>query len=231
MDLIGLIFILIICPSAFAFSWLAEYTGHNIYALISILATLISFGIGISLLYLSIALALQRFNVKHIELSRWLTYKCKNKDIIIVCRKEGKYWYLMKLDKKIYFDLHFLVFKKAFMEAFVSRAIRYKTISGHLPCRKISKKRLKIVNKSLIAYLDFDNGNKIKRIKIADKGVSRMSLLAWLITTIVAPKPKFLRRITALDYGDDITKFNELMFVLMYFKLEKMHILYTKQDD
>ena len=77
------------------------------------------------------------------------------------------------------FNLKGYLYKKSFIIAYVTRAIRYSTVSNKLFPNKLVSLRLKLLNKKLTCNVYFCDKDKNRKYVIAKNGISRLCLLSF----------------------------------------------------
>lgn len=185
MDLICLLFV-VLSPLLLASFVILSIFGFRDFSIPFLILSIASCLFGLLGFRFSIIVCLRRLGEEHFDLSKKLAnYFSSNKKS--VCFEKKQKWVCTTFGKEISFDLHGIVFKKTFLMAFVTRAIRYRVVSNQRLHADIGRFRLKGVGKSLIAFAIFSKGKKSKCYLLAKNDVSKPNFLTWLITYICAP--------------------------------------------
>lgn len=124
---------------------------------------------------------LKQLNKKHFSLSRKLSSKLQSGDKTVMFVKENGYWVCLLGNEKVDFQIHGCAFRKAFLLSFVTRAIRYPSISGNKKAKMLGKHIYKGLNKSLNVVVIFKSKNKETRKSIVKNGCSKCGLISMLI--------------------------------------------------
>lgn len=95
------------------------------------------------------------------------------------------------------FKIKKIVFKKAFILAYVARAIRYPVVSNKIKLEYLAKRKLKCNYSKLCLTVVFVKKHKQRRKTIVVNGITYMSMTSRLITrspiSPLVPTPKTLR--------------------------------------
>ena len=164
-----------------------------------------------------VIVALRKLDSSHFKLSKRIAMHFSTGEKTIIFEKNGK-WKCSQFKMIVTFDLTGIAFKKAFLLAFVTRALRYPKISGQMPVACIGHYRLNGLNKSLTALVEFKSRRRAKRFLLANNGISRATILSWLMIVVLAPSKKSYRFWNTSQDGSVTTYYNEELFCEPYKK-------------
>ena len=185
-----------------------------------LLAAVFSALVGLFGFRASVITGLRRFNRDHFKVSRKMGIHLSSGEKYIYFEKKSQ-WMFLGLEREVAFDLHGLVFKKAFLIAFTARAFRYQRISSGLPWTEISRPRLKGFPRSLVLWVEFKVGRTCKRVRLCDKGVSKLGVLPWLMVWCCAPQAISYRFWRTSKEGLNAGHYDEEMFCAQFTRIRR----------
>ena len=154
---------------------------------------------------------LRKFNSSHFKLSNKISGLFTSGDKTIIFHKKTN-WECSEFKDIVPFELKGMFFQKAFIEAFVTRALRYRKISNQLPIGNIGNYRIKGIGKKLNVFIEFRTKKRSHRVSIANNGISKPHFLAWFITWVCSPQKKSYRFWKTTEEGNMIVHFDEELF-------------------
>lgn len=183
MDFFGLCLI-ISSVGLFITSFVLIATGHAYGFPISGLS-FFSFGflafiIGIFMMRFTFRLCLKRLKISHFLFSNKISELHEKKQTIIFYKKNSG-WVCDAMHDSIFFDLKFCLFKKSFVLAFVTRAVRYPLVSNKLPISSLGRHSLLGFDKKQIINVAFQHKMHKKQFILVRNCCSKCSLISQLI--------------------------------------------------
>lgn len=210
MDIVALLLVLA-CPASLAAFIALVSTGDEMLSIPFLGMALLFLLAGGFLFRLSVGKVLKRFTLDHLRLSRKISNLNMGRNRIISFVNEGG-WKNTNLGISVVFDLRGIVFKKTFIAAFVTRALRYPRISNQKPIRYLGKWRLRVSNHQTDVCLEFNSGSSKKPIRIVHNGISTPGLLNWAMTKSRIPPSIEHHRPIGEARGNHIEILNEECF-------------------
>lgn len=227
MDLICLIFSLFISPSCLTAFIILFSLGYEILCIPFLVAAGLSLSVGFLVFRYVMIIMIRRMTPRHYNLSRKIAHEYyKGKTLFTFTENEK--WISNELNSEVTFNLKGIIFKKSFIVAYVVRALRYRKISNRLPSYKIGNYYFRIEDSVANSYLEFIYKNKMKRILIVKKGVSRYNFVGWLMMKSVAPA-RFQTKYDLNGDGRVIGKYNEEVFCFWYKRVKDLKKDYEKK--
>ncbi len=212
MDLFGFICILSFPFSVIVLVALVLITNNPL--------SLLSLEIGLLLLLIGY-FTIRIHNRKHIKkmddtllsFSKKISSFSGKKEKSILFKRIDGYWTCEQFNKKYFFNLDGIFFKKSFIIAFITRAIRYPFISYQKKVKELGKIRFKIPYKRMPLNVVFiDNGKKTTH-KLIKNNTSSCSFFAWGITWLLLTVPSKYKKKSKL-FSYQTMKLDEYIFRL-----------------
>jgi len=214
------LFLLLSSPAFFAASVVLFSLGQRENVAVPFLmAAVFSALIGMLGFRASVIMGLKRFNHEHFQASRKIGIQLSRGTKCACFEKTGK-WICVGLGQKVAFDLRGLVFKKAFLTAFATRAFRYQRVSSGLPWTEIGRLNLKGFPPSLTACAEFRVGRAYKRVQLCKNGASRLAVLPWFMVWCCAPQTMSFRFWRTSKEGLNRGHYDEEMFCSRFAKIK-----------
>ena len=91
--------------------------------------------------------------------------------------------YKLLNSQNIEFNVRRIIFKKAFISSFITRSVRYSTISNKLPLYNLYRKTLHI-KKYPNLIVRFEKHNRVKEYQIVKDNISKFTFLSQMITCL-----------------------------------------------
>ena len=215
MDLLGIVFIFLsagsFCVSAFLIASGKAY-GFPISGLAFMFFGFALLLLGIFLTWLMFRLLIRRLTASHFDLSRWISTHWYNPNAIIF-EKKADVW-LFEYDKTIVrFNLRGCFFKKSFLIAFVTRAIRYPVISERMPVAFLGSNSIRCFDKKMSANVSFVYKSDKKDFTLVKNGFSKCGLIACLMIKSKLPPTHERFKPASESAGNHIINIDEEVFV------------------
>ena len=207
---------LIVVSPAFLLTFLCLiFTDYKMLAIIFLFIFIILQLIGIFGFMLMDRHVHKRLTKQHFHLSKKIAQHCFGKKHIIRFTDSR-----VIIDEKhvynIIFDFKGIIFKKSFIIAFVSRALRYSRVSNCLPLKELGRISLNGFSKSLVVDVVFEKKRKTKTICILKNGVSKTGIIPSIITSFKLPAASSYRFYRTNSLGSKIIPVDEEVFCLFY---------------
>ena len=187
MDLLFLLLLFVISPSFLTVFLILLINSFGYICILFLFLFILSFGVGYFGFKILILKTHHKMKKPQLSFSKYISAQYSKGNLDIVFVKENN-WISYINNETVPFVLNGIVFKKSFLVAFFTRAIRFQVISNAMPIGFIWHYKMKGFDETLKTKIIFKSGKKVVIRPLLESGVSKYGFMPWLMTMTSFPE-------------------------------------------